>query len=192
MSETEVPTAKPKRADAQRNRARLVGAARELFAEGGKDVSLEAIARRADVGIGTLYRNFPTRRHLLEEAYREEVAAMAARAADFSDQEPWEGLRGWLHELSGYMTTKKAIGAELMADGGMDNDVFSSCRGMLDVAGQGLIDRAIDAGIVRPGTTWVDVGKMVSGISGIPNADPGQVERILDTALDGLRYQPRD
>jgi AcrR family transcriptional regulator len=182
-------TRKPMRADARRNYEKLIAAAREAFAEDDLSASLEDIARRAGVGIGTLYRHFPTRQQLLEAVYVEEVEAMARSAADFAGEEPWDALAGWLHRFVGYVARKRALADELFAYVDADAEVFASCRGALYGAATPLLERAQKAGVVRADTNVVEVTQMVAGISKIPSADDEQVHRILDVALDGLRYQ---
>src|SRR5437588_12901150 len=105
---------KPKRADARRNYDKVLSAARAAFAERGAATSLEEIARRAEVGIGTLYRNFPNRQALLEAVYVGEVEELCRSANDFDTLEPWEALVGWLHRFVGYMATKQALAQELL------------------------------------------------------------------------------
>src|SRR6058998_1221337 len=118
MSTTEPATqallARPKRADARRNYEKILAAAREAFAEGGESTALEEIARRAGVGIGTLYRHFPTRQALVEALYLDEVDEVCRSAADFADAEPWEALNGWLERFIAYLGTKRALAHELM------------------------------------------------------------------------------
>ncbi len=116
MSTTEATSIvpRPKRADAARNYDKVVAAAREAFGEGGAATSLEEIARRAGVGIGTLYRNFPNRQALLEAVYVGEVEAVARSAAELEPLEPWEALSGWLRRVGAYLTTKHALSAELL------------------------------------------------------------------------------
>src|SRR4029077_12169375 len=97
MSQTEIQPQRPKRADALANREKLVAAARALFAEKGTSAPLEDVAERAGVGIGTLYRHFPTRQALLEAVYVDEVEAMARAAADLAELPPWDALSLWLH-----------------------------------------------------------------------------------------------
>jgi len=183
---TSVPQ-RPKRADAARNYDKLLAAALEAFTAEGAAASLEDIARRAGVGIGTLYRNFPTRQALLEAVYVDEVEAICAAAQDLDGLEPWDALVAWLRSFADYATTKKALAAELMAY--MDHDalVFAHCRGQIVAAGTPLLEAAQRAGAVRPDAVFIDVVRMVGGIATIPNAEPGQVDRILDVALDGLR-----
>src|SRR6202167_5613171 len=94
---------RPKRADARRNYEKVIAAARDAFAEGGSSTSLEEIARRAEVGIGTLYRHFPTRQALLEAVYVGEVEELCRSAADFADLPPWDALDGWLPGVVEYL-----------------------------------------------------------------------------------------
>src|SRR5256885_8921966 len=96
---------RPKRADARRNYDKVIAAAREAFAEGGPSTSLEEIARRAEVGIGTLYRNFPNRQALLEAVYVGELEDLCRAAGDLDALEPWDALVTWLHRFVGYMAT---------------------------------------------------------------------------------------
>src|ERR1700755_1566355 len=106
---------RPKRADARRNSAKVVPAARDAFAEGGESTSLEEIARRAGVGIGTLYRNFPNRQALLEALYLREVEEVRRAGAKLEDSaDPWEALSAWFERFIGYMATKRALLSELL------------------------------------------------------------------------------
>jgi AcrR family transcriptional regulator len=180
---------RPKRADARRNYEKLLAAAGEAFAENGTAASLEDIARRADVGIGTLYRHFATRQDLLEAVYIDEVEEMSRAAADLTDLEPWDALVTWLHQFVRYAATKRALADEMMATVDQDAEVFVACRTAITEAGSMLLRRAQEAGVVRPDTNFTDIGRMVAGIAGIRTADSGQIERILDVALDGLRYR---
>lgn len=180
---------RPLRADAARNREKLLAAAREAFTADGAEASLEDIARRAGVGIGTLYRNFPTRQALLEAVYVDEVAAICAAAEDLDDLAPWDALVAWLRSFADYATTKKALGAELMAYLDGEAPVFLQCRQSIVAAGAPLLERARSAGAVREDVELMDVMRMVGGIATIANAEPGQVDRILAVALDGLRPQ---
>jgi AcrR family transcriptional regulator len=105
-------TRRPKRADARRNYDKLIAAAREAFTERDSSASLEDIARRAGVGIGTLYRHFPTRTDLIEAVYVEEVETLCRSADDLRDAPPWDALVGWLHRFIGYVATKHALAEE--------------------------------------------------------------------------------
>jgi AcrR family transcriptional regulator len=193
MSSTETPdtatSTRPKRADARRNYVKVINAAREAFAEGGAATSLEEIARRAGVGIGTLYRNFPSRQALLEAVYVDEVEQLCRSAADFADLEPWEAFEGWLHRFVAYMATKQALAHELLDYVDRDAAVFKSSRPALVAAGEPLLERAQQAGVVRPDTNLSEVVQMVGGIAKIPASEPGQIDHMLGIALDGLRYR---
>jgi AcrR family transcriptional regulator len=180
---------RPKRADARRNYEKVVTAARDAFAEGGASTSLEEIARSAKVGIGTLYRHFPNRQALLEAVYVEELQAMCRSAADVADLPPWEALAAWLHRFVGYMATKQALAQELLDYVDRDAAVFQSCRAALFAAGEPLLKRAQDARVARADTNLHEVIQMIGGIAKIPTSEPGQIDHILDIALDGLRYR---
>ncbi len=181
--------ARPRRADAQRNYDKVVAAARDAFAEGGESTSLEEIARRAQVGIGTLYRHFPSRQALLEAVYVDEVQALCRSAGDLTDLGPWEALVAWLHRFVGYLATKHALAGELMSYVDRDAAVFKSSRAALFGAGEPLLERAQQAQVVRPDTDLDEIIRMVGAVAKIPTSEPGQVDHILDIALDGLRYR---
>jgi AcrR family transcriptional regulator len=190
VSTTEQPTrARPKRADAQRNYDKVVAAARDAFAEGGASTSLEEIARRAQVGIGTLYRHFPNRQALLEAVYVDEVEALCRSAEDLDDLEPWDALVAWLHRFVAYMGTKQALAQELLDYVDRDAELFKSSRDSLYAAGEPLLERAQQAHVVRADTDLSQVIQLVGGIAKIPTTEPGQTDHILNIALDGLRYR---
>jgi AcrR family transcriptional regulator len=180
---------RPKRADARRNYAKVVAAAREAFAERGASTSLEEIARRAEVGIGTLYRHFPSRQALLEAVYVEELETLCRSASEFDTLPPWDGFVAWVHGLVGYLATKHALAHELLEYLDRDAPLFRSCRAMLFAAGEPLLDRAQQAEVVRPDTNLAEIIQMIGGIAKIPGVDPEQVEHMLQIALDGLRYR---
>jgi AcrR family transcriptional regulator len=183
---------RPKRADARRNYEKVLAAAREAFAEGGESTALEEIARRAGVGIGTLYRHFPNRQALLEALYLDEVEEVCRSAAQLDGADPWEALNGWFERFMGYLATKRALAAELLNYLDHDAALFQASRASLFAAGEPLLARAQEAGVVRPDVTIAEVIQMVVGIGKIPSSDPGQTEHILRIALDGLRYRPQD
>ncbi len=182
---------RPKRADARRNYDKVLAAAREAFAEGGESTALEEIARRAGVGIGTLYRNFPNRQALLETLYLEAVEGICRMAAEQRESaDPWEALTSWFERFIGYIATKQALAAELTNYLDRDAQLFKSSRAALWAAGEPLLTRAQEAGVVRPDAEIGDVMHMVMGISKVPSSDPEQTAHILRIALDGLRYRP--
>jgi AcrR family transcriptional regulator len=181
--------ARPKRADARRNYEKVLAAARQAFAEGGESTALEEIARRAGVGIGTLYRHFPNRQALLEALYVDEVEEMCRSAAEFDGSDPWEALNGWFERFIAYIGTKRALAAELLNYLDQDARLFQVCRTALFEAGEPLLKNAQEAGVVRPDVTIGEVIQMVVGIAKIPASDPQQNAHILRIALDGLRYR---
>jgi AcrR family transcriptional regulator len=181
---------RPKRADAQRNYNKLLDAARAAFTEADTDASLEGIARQAGVGIGTLYRHFPTRRELIEAVYVDEVEAMARSARDVSDLEPWDALVTWLRRYVDYVATKQALANELFAEDASDSDVFASCKAALMGAAGPLLERAQQDGVARRDVGILDVLHMVSGIAKMSTIDRAQIDRIFGVAVDGLRHQP--
>jgi AcrR family transcriptional regulator len=188
-SPTEILITRPKRADARRNYDKVIAAAREAFSERGASTSLEEIARRAEVGIGTLYRNFPNRQALLEAVYVGELEDLCHAATELDALEPWEALVTWLHRFVGYMATKQALAQELLDYVDRDAPLFKSCRAMMFEAGEPLLERAQKARAVRQDTNLAEVIQMVGGIAKIQGAEPEQIEHILDIALDGLRYR---
>jgi AcrR family transcriptional regulator len=195
MSTTDVSPesliARPKRADARRNYEKVLSAAREAFAEGGESTALEEIARRAGVGIGTLYRHFPNRQALLEALYVNEVGEVCRSAEELDGSDPWDALNTWFERVLGYLWTKQALANELLNYFDRDAPLFQMCRTSLYGAGEPLLQRAQEAGVVRQDVQFPEVMQMVMGIAKIPASDPGQVEHILRIALDGLRYQPQ-
>jgi len=194
MSTTEPVTqpllARPMRADARRNYDKVLAAAREAFAEGGESTSLEEIARRAGVGIGTLYRHFPSRQALVEALYLDEVEEVCRSAAELDGGDPWEALTEWFDRFIAYMGTKRVLAAELVNFLGPDAELFQSCRTSLWAAGEPLLKRAQDAGVVRPDVEIGQVIQMVVGIAKLPSTDPEQTGQIIRIALDGLRFRP--
>src|SRR2546423_1132516 len=180
---------RPKRADARRNYEKVLAAAREAFAEGGESTALEEIARRAGVGIGTLYRHFPNRQALLEALYLDEVEELCRSAAELDGADPWEALNGWFERFVGYLATKRALAHELLNYLDHDASLFQASRASLFAAGEPLLERAQQAGVVRRDVTIAEVIQMVVGIGKIPSSEPGQTERIVRIALDGLRYR---
>jgi AcrR family transcriptional regulator len=179
------------RVDARRNYDKLIESARSAFSEHGSAASLEEIARRAGVGIGTLYRHFPTRQDLLQAVYVEEVEALAASAEGLRELAPWDALVDWLRRFVAYAITKRAFSDELLATIGTDSEVFRKCHDAIWQTGEPLLRRAQKDGSVRADTNFGDVVRLVSGISMIKSAEPAQLERILLVALDGLRYTAR-
>ena len=184
------------RADARRNRQRLIEAALAAFAEhGADDASLDEIARRAGVGIGTLYRHFPTRQALVEAVYRSQVEALCARAREYSgqlgDSPASDALARWLEALVAFASTKRNLTISMMSSmGGKNAEVVSSCSAMVREAVVPLLARAQEAGEIRPDVDVADLLKMSHAISvacEYPSAHSDQAQRLLSVMLDGLR-----
>jgi AcrR family transcriptional regulator len=180
---------RPRRADARRNYDKLIEAARQAFTELGSSASLEEVARRANVGIGTLYRHFPSRHDLLQAVYVEEVEALSASAVELAALPPWEGLVAWLRRFVAYAIAKRALSDELLSTIGMESTVFRQCHDLIWAAGEPLVERAQEDGVVRTDTDFTEIVKMASGISQVKWAEPEQLDKILLMALDGLRYR---
>jgi AcrR family transcriptional regulator len=186
---------RPMRADAQRNYQRLLSAAAAAFAEhGADDVSLEEIARRAGVGIGTLYRHFPTRQALLEAVYREQVEAVRAAAEEqLRSDAPGEALAAWLRVLVDFSSTKHSLTTALLATMDKDSELLSSCSAVIRGAAEALLARAQEAGAVRADADAKDLIRLVHAVNLAAQygpADPDQRDRMLGFVLDGLRPQP--
>jgi AcrR family transcriptional regulator len=181
---------RPRRADARRNYEKVLAAARDAFAEGGESTSLEEIARRAGVGIGTLYRHFPTRQALVEALYLDEVEEVCRSAAELDGGDAWEALNSWFERFIGYIATKQALAHELLNYLDYDAPLFRDCRAQLFAAGEPLLKRAQGAGAVRPDVNIAQVIQMVIGIAKTPASEPGEIEHLVRIALDGLRYRP--
>jgi len=174
--------ARPQRADARRNFDALLVAARDAFAEHGVDASLEDIARRAGVGIGTLYRNFPTRDALIEAVYVNEVEGLVVAADAVAGLPAGEAFRAWLDSFFAYVGTKRVLIESL----NRDSAVMQNCRVVMYGAGEPLLERAQEAGALRRDVSISDVLVMLSGIANAKMPDD-QRARIIDIAIDGLR-----
>lgn len=183
---------RPKRADARRNQEKVLAAAREAFLEGGESTSLEEIARRAGVGIGTLYRHFPNRQALIEALYADEVEELSRSAAGLEHADPWDAVVVWFESFVAYLATKRALVDELMNYMDRDAPLFHACRASMWAAGEPLLKRAQDAGVVRSDVDFGEVLSMMMGIGKIPTDDPAQTERMFRIVLDGLRYGSPD
>ena len=178
---------RPKRADAARNFDKLLDAARAAFAEDGTNAKLEDVARRAGVGIGTLYRNFPTRFDLLQAVYFDEVDGLRETATQIAGLEPWDALAAWSHAFAAYTATKRAVAHELLAQADRDAPVWKAARAVVLDTGQSLLTRAQEAGVARTDIEWNDVGRLVNAAAAIPGASEEEVARMVDLVLDGLR-----
>lgn len=178
---------RPHRADARRNYDALLASARKAFAEHGTSASLEDIARCAGVGIGTLYRNFPTRQDLFDSLYIEEVDQLCQAADTVAELPPWEALVAWMRRFIGYVATKRAIQEAL----NFESENFCACREAMYAAGEPLLVRAQEAGEAREDVAFDDVLRMVIGVAISSYVDEDQRERVLRLALDGIRAAPQ-
>jgi AcrR family transcriptional regulator len=192
MANQSADTARKPRADAVRNRERVLEAAKAVFSAGGPDASLEAVARRAGVGIGTLYRHFPTREALFEAVYRREVQQLGELAEQLKGEAaPVEALRRWLRANVEFVATKKGMAAALAlaAHGSSELSAYSFDR--LTKAVGGLLDRAVAAGEIRADIGPEDVLRALVGMC-LMHDRPGwqaSVLRLVDVFVDGLRVQ---
>jgi AcrR family transcriptional regulator len=183
-------TTRPMRADARRNRERLLEVAVELFAERGDDVSLNAVAQRAGVGIGTLYRHFPDRDALIEEAYRAEVAHLSHAAGELLAEHPPDvALAEWMRRFVGYSATKRGMHGALQRIAARTG-LFSESRAqMLRAIGE-LLDAGVAAGVLRSDVTPDDVRRAMGSLWMLTGEEEGaaQAEALIRIIVDGLRH----
>lgn len=193
MRQSEKSTRKP-RIDAVRNRERVLEAAKAVFSTGGAEASLEAVARAAAVGIGTLYRHFPTREALFEAVYRREVQQLADLAEQLKqDGQPQiDALRHWLRSNVKFVATKKGMSAALALAAYKNSDLFAYAFEQLTRAIGGLLNRAIAAHEIRRDVSSEDLLRALAGMCYM-NDQPGwqaSVLRLVDVFVDGLRVRP--
>ena len=182
---------KPLRKDAARNREKLLAAAVELFAERGTEGSLEEVAKRAGVGIGTLYRHFPTRDALVEAAYRNEVAQLRAAADELLSEQPADAaLESWMARFVGYASAKRGMRDALHSIAGGGSDLFAETRGQVTEAVAVLLEAGAEAGTLRRDVEAEDVLRAMGAIWMVADGDdfPEQALRVLGLVMDGLRY----
>jgi AcrR family transcriptional regulator len=180
-----------RRADAARNRDRILAAARAAFADPEAEVSMAEIARRAGVGMATLYRNFPGRRELLEALFTDEVDAIcqaAERDGERDGAAPGAVLMVWLHRFFAFAITKRHVASELLAHSDGSNPLFGESRARVLAAGRPLLAAAQRAHEVRDTLTLEQILDMIVAIATI-HRDTRYIEPILQAALDGLRPQ---
>ena len=175
-----------RRADAERNRDKILAAARTAFADPDAEVSMAEISRRADVGMATLYRNFPGRQELLEALFIDEVNAICAAATTVDGETPGAVLAAWLHRFFAFTTSKRHIAAELLKQTDRSDPLFENNRTRVIAAGRPLLAAAQHAGEVRDDLTLEQILDMIVAIATI-HGDTGYNGPILQAALDGLR-----
>ena len=185
-------TTRRPRADAVRNHERVLEAAKAVFSAGGPDASLEAVARHAGVGIGTLYRHFPTREALFEAVYRREVEQLAELAEELkAEASPTEALRHWLRANVDFVATKKGMSAALALAVNSTSELTTYSFERLTKAVGALLDRAIAAGEIRADISPEDLLRALVGMCYLHD-QPGwqaSVLRLLDVFVDGLSLQ---
>jgi len=182
---------KPARADARRNRARLVAAARELFAEQGTDVSLADVARAAGVGVGTVYRHFPTHGDLVEAVYRDEVDRLSARGAELlRDRPPDEALVAWIEAFAEFSAAKRGMKEALHAVVASGSDVSAHARRDIVATLTALLDAGVAAGRVRDDIGPEEALAAIGAVWNIPGGDAEQARRVLRIVVDGLLTRP--
>jgi AcrR family transcriptional regulator len=190
MGDHSTETTKRPRADAIRNRERVLEAAKAVFSAGGADASLEAVARRAEVGIGTLYRHFPTREALFDAVYRREVEQLAELAEQLkSDAEPVDALRRWLRANVELVATKKGMSAALALAVHGRAELYAYSFDRLTKAVGALLERAVDAGEIRSDISPEELLRTLIGMCYLHD-QPGwqaSVLRMVDVLVDGLR-----
>ncbi|MDX6267642.1 MAG: hypothetical protein QOD70_2382 [Frankiales bacterium] len=184
-----VQAARPMRADARRNYERLVTAAREVLTERGSEAAMEEIAKRADVGVGTLYRHFPRRIDLVEAVYREDVDGLVALAAEVADLGPWHGLVAWLEGFVKYAESKRTFLTELHEAFEKSPDLALVSRERIAGAAGAVLSRAQEAGVARRDLDQTDLMQLVGGMCMARNASFAQNTRLLTLVLDGIKAQ---
>lgn len=175
-----------RRADAERNREKIITVSRAAFADPEAEVSMAEISRRAGVGMATLYRNFPGKRELLEALYSEEVDAICTAAEAPPGQTPGESLVGWLRQLFVFFASKRHIASELLKHTDSSDPVFGHGRARVIAAGQPLLAAAQRSQEVRSDLAIEQILDLIHGIATI-HGDTNYLRPILQTALDGLR-----
>uniref|UniRef100_A0AAU2JJB8 TetR/AcrR family transcriptional regulator n=1 Tax=Streptomyces sp. NBC_00049 TaxID=2903617 RepID=A0AAU2JJB8_9ACTN len=187
-------THRPLRADAQRNREKILTAAARVFTTQGLDAQMERIAKEAGVGSATLYRNFPTREALVEAVYRNEVAQLCdAAPALLAQEDPVEALRAWTRLFLDYVTAKYGMIDALRAIAATGGNPYGHSREMIRAAIASLMDACVAAGAIRTDIGPGDIGAALEGIA-LTSAGAEhrqQAERLLDLTLDGLTVRPR-
>ncbi|MFC6023719.1 TetR/AcrR family transcriptional regulator [Plantactinospora solaniradicis] len=183
---------RPLRADAQRNRDRLLDAAVRAFSREGPEVTLDAIAKDAGVGIGTLYRHFPTREALVEAVYRNELDRLCDAAAELlRSMPPDEAIRTWMDRFIDYMTTKRGMADALRALIASGGDPYAHTLDRMTAAISSLLAAGAAAGTIRsdvePGDVLASIGGISLAIGELGRRD--QAGRLLDLLMDGLRYR---
>lgn len=191
-SEGAAPSERPMRADARRNYETIVASAREVFDEEGTGASMEAVAKRAGVGVGTLYRHFPQRIDLVEAVYRRDVDQLVGTAESAVDEAtPWAAVEIFLHAFVQYALRKRVLLNELHEAFAKNPEFKSDTRERINGAMSLVIERAQAAGQARPDVTGEDLMQLVGPMCMSALISPEQGERLLHLLLDGIRLPAR-
>ena len=193
MSDEKIRPARKPRADAERNRLRLLDSAKGVFAEKGAEASLEEIARVAGVGIGTLYRHFPTRDALIEQVYRSEMAQLVRAAAELSrEHPPVEALRLWMRLFVDYLATKQVMSEVLKSMTCGPSALYADSGAQLRAAIDGLVGGAVASGAIRLDMEPLDLFRALAGVAQpeAGNAGRENAKRLVDLMIAGARTGP--
>jgi AcrR family transcriptional regulator len=184
------PAQRKPRADAERNRERLLEVAKEAFGRSGADASLDDIAKQAGVGAGTLYRHFPSREALIEAVYRTGVEKLAAAERNFAEtMPPLEALRAWMLLFVDHIATKKIIAPALNTLVGDPKKVFEASYSQIWDAIRALVNRAIKSGDIRKDLDPIDLLRALIGVSNVASSPEWQqsARRLVDILITGSR-----
>jgi AcrR family transcriptional regulator len=184
------PVPRKSRADAQRNRERILEVAKEAFTRFGAEASLDDIAKQAGVGAGTLYRHFPTRDALIEAVYRSEVEKLAAAERKFSEtMAPMEALRAWMLLFVDHIAAKQIIAPALNSVVGGPTKLYEGSRGLVGGAIDALVKRAIASGDIRGDLDPFDLLRALIGVSHVASGPGWQqsARRLVDILITGSR-----
>ena len=190
MTQKREKAPRPPRADAQRNRERILEVAKKAFTRSGADVSLDDVAKQSGVGPGTLYRHFPTRDALLEAVYRTEVERLAGAEKEFARTlAPVEALQAWMMLFVDYIATKQLIAAALNTLVGGPSKLFEASGGQISGAIHSLVQRAIDSGDIRPDIDPLDLLRALVGVSNVASVPdwPASARRLVQILIAGSR-----
>jgi AcrR family transcriptional regulator len=183
--------ARAQRADACRNRDRLLEVASEAFSAHGVDASLESIAKEAGVGIGTLYRHFPTRDALVEAVYRHNVDLLCDGATELRESlPPDQALAEWMQRFVAYVATKKGLATYLKSVVSAESDLFQTTQGRVRETVGSLVGAAAEAGTIRDRIDGMDLLRALSGVCMMTDSPggPEQGARVASLLMDGLRF----
>jgi AcrR family transcriptional regulator len=190
MTNRSKPAPRKPRADAQRNRERILEVAREAFTRFGAEASLDDIAKQAEVGAGTLYRHFPTRDALIEAVYRSEVGKLAAAERKFTEtMPPVEALRAWMLLFVDHIAAKQIIASALNSVAGGPSKLYEGSRGLVQGAIDALVKRAIESGDIRPDLVPFDLLRALIGVAHVSSGAGWQqsARRLVDILITGSR-----